>query len=222
MKLSEMIPSGRGDYVQYRAPTADRDGQSHYEIVVQGPKELVKKMFAGAEFSFEIDSEATQADVEQRAKKILRPYHEALSKRSAEPWLPVGTERKAANTGATKASRTVTVAVRRTAGQGTFWHFNSLVPIPIPAGATLQVVLPFSFTGGAISIPAVGNPNLFIRFNSATAPIFARNINPGTAIDAASFVLPPWINVFPFFQFLSVRVPSATLVDCWGFGSFPF
>jgi hypothetical protein len=206
-----------GKDVQYRGSVADRRGQSDYEVTVHGPGKLVEGMLAKVDFSFEIDPKARPADVEERAKGILRPYHDDLAKRSAEPWNALPRRGSAAAAASGKPSRTVTMAIRRTAGHGTFWHLNSVVPIPIPAGATLQIVFPLCFTGAALSIPAAGNPNIAIRFNSPVAPPAATGTSP-TGVDVASFALPFLMHVYPFYQFTAVGAVAVTLVDCWGFG----
>jgi hypothetical protein len=219
MKLTEMKRAARGAQVVYRAPATDRKGQSHYEVSVEGPKSAVEKALREADLRFDIDPDATREEIDRRVTEVLKPWHREMGQRAMDPaWLKP--TRPAKETAVTPA-RTITVAIRPTAEHGTFWFFDTVFPVFLPAGFLFQVVLPPCSFGGAASFPTAGNPNVRIRFNSPFPPNAAASAFPGLATDVASFVLAPWTLVVPFNQF-PVAVPSVARLMCWGGSLLPF
>src|SRR6478672_11147551 len=219
MKLKDMKCSASGAQVVYRAPAIDRKGQSHYEVTVTGPKGAVDKALREADLTFDIDPAATQEEIDRRVTELLKPWHREMSQRAMDPaWFKP--TRPLKETSVTLA-RTITVAIRPTAEHGTFWFFDTVFPVALPAGFLFQVVLPPCSFGGIASFPVAGNPNVRIRFNNPFPPNVAASAFPGLAIDVASFTLPPWTLVFPFNQF-TAAVPSAARLQCWGGSLLPF
>jgi hypothetical protein len=220
MNLGQMNRSKKGATIAFRSPIADRKGQSNYEVLVTGPKGVVEKSLGQADLKFEIDPDATKDEMERRAMKILEPYHEQLAMlaRGSSPAKTPSTKLKIS---APQPSRTITLSLNAAAPHGTFWFFDSVIPIPLPGATTFQVIFPPCFAGGAMSIPAAGNPNIFIRFNSPTAVISAASVAPGLAVDTAPFSVPPWVHVIPFFQFVHAA-PVTTRMICWGLSLLPF
>lgn len=219
MKLKDMKRTARGAQVVYRAPATDRKGQSYYEISVEGPKGAVEKALREADLTFDIDPAATREDIDRRVTELLKPWHREMAQRAMDPAgvKPMRPPKEAAVTPA----RTITVAIRPTADHGTFFFFDTVFPVFLPAFPLFQVVFPPCSFGGAASFPVAGNPNVRIRFNSPFPPTAAASAFGRLAIDVATFALAPWTLVFPFNQF-PVAVPSVTRLMCWGGNFLPF
>ena len=219
MKLKQMKRTVSGTGVTYRSPAVDLKGDSHYEVTVDGPKGAVEKALGEADFVFEIDPDGTQKDTDRRVTTLLEPYRREMERLAMDPARL--TPRVPAKEPAVKLARVITVSIRPTAKHGTFWYFDTVLPIPLPRAIPLQIVLPPCSMGGAASFPIAGNPNVRIRFNSPFAPNASLSAFGGLAIDVASFVRPPWALVLPFYQF-PAAVPSAARLTCWGLSLLPF
>ena len=219
MKLAQMSRSLAGKNVSYTGTIVGRNGPSGCEAQITGPKGAIEKALGQADFVVEVDPEPSREEMERRALKIMEPYNSAIAKAAADASFPkvVGTRKSLAP----RASQTITILIKPTGRHKTFWYFDTILPIPLPGMATFQVIFPPSFSGGAISIPSAGNPNILIRFNSPIAPIAASGLAPGLSVDAASFGLAPWTNVLPFFQCIHAA-PVVTRMICWGMSVLPF
>ena len=219
MKLKDMKRTARGAQVMYRAPATDRKGQSHYEVSVEGPKGAVEKALREVDLTFDIDTAATQEDIDRRVTELLKPWHREMAQRAMDPasYTP---GRPSKETVVTPA-RTITISIRPTAEHGTFFFFDTVFPVFLPVLPLFQVVFPPCSFGGVASFPVAGNPNVRIRFNSPFAPNAAASAFGGLATDVASFILAPWTLVFPFNQF-PVAVPSVARLMCWGGNFLPF
>jgi hypothetical protein len=219
MKLKEMKRSARGSKVTYLAPATDRQGHSHYEVSVEGPKGAVEKALRDADLTFDIDPSATHEAIDKRITEFLKPWHREMGKLAMDP--AFRTPARPPKESAVAAARTITVAIRPTAEHGTFWLFDTVFPVFLPTGFLFQVMLPPCSFGGAASFPVAGNPNVRIRFNSPFPPNAAVSAFGGLATDVATFNLAPWTLVFPFNQF-TAAVPSAARLMCWGGSLLPF
>jgi hypothetical protein len=219
MKLAQMSRSIAGKNVSYRSAIVGRNGPSGCEAHITGPKGAIEKSLGEADFVIDVDPNPSREEMEKRALEIMEPYNSEIAKAAANTAFPkpVGTRKSVAP----KASQGITVFIRPTDRHKTFWYFDTIAPIPLSGALTFQIVFPPSFSGGAISIPSAGNPNILIRFNSPIAPIAAFSLAPGLSTDAASFGLPPWTNVLPFFQFVHAA-PVVTRMICWGMSVLPF
>jgi hypothetical protein len=219
MKLEHMTRSLTGKNVSYRSAIAGKNGPSGCEAQVTGPKSLVEKVLGKADFVVEVDSGASREEMERRVLKIMEPYNDAISKAAVDASFPKPTGSK--KIPAPKPAHTVSLAIRPLGPHKTFWYFDTIIPIPLPGATTFQIFFPPCFSGGAISLPIAGNPNILIRFNSPFAPIAAVSLAPGLSTDVATFGLAPWTNVVPFFQFVHAA-PVVTHVICWGMSVLPF
>jgi hypothetical protein len=219
MMLKDMKRSARGGQVVYHALATDRKGQSHYEVTVEGPKGAVERALREADLKFDIDPAATEEDVSQRVTQLLKPWHREMAKRAMDP-AGLKPARPPKETAAAPA-RTITVAIRPTADHGTFFVFDTVFPVFLPVAPLFQVVFPPCSFGGVASFPVAGNPDVRIRFNSASPPNVAASAFGGLAVDVATFALAPWTLVFPFNQF-PVAAPSVARLMCWGGNFLPF
>jgi len=219
MKLTDMKRSSRGEQVVYRAPATDRNGQSNYEVTVEGPKGVVEKVLREADLLFDIDPGATQESANKRIMEALKPWHREMAQRAMDP---AGLSPKGASKAPPeKASRMMTVSLRPTTEHGTFYFVDTVFPVFLPVTPLFQFVLPPCSFGGIASFPIAGNPNVRIRFNSPAPPTVVSSSFGGLSIDSTSFVLAPWTLVFPFNQY-PCAVPSVARLMCWGGNLLPF
>jgi hypothetical protein len=224
LHLAEMRAERAGTFTIYTSPLADRRNDTRYEATIHGAPALVEAVFGKVGVTVDIDPDATEEDAAKRAQDLLAPFNAQLDAEMRQPWnLRAPRPRLAAASPLPKASRTITVSLRRTSGTGTFWWIGTPLPVAWPPGTLIQFVLPRCFTGGAMAVPAGGNPDVLIRFNGPFAPIAASSLRGGLAVDATGFTNAPWFHVFPWNQFLATgRTPAVAAVSCWGFSLLPF
>lgn len=223
LHLADMRAQGAGTSTLYTLHVPDRRGETRYEVTIHGARKLVDSVFGKSGLNIDIDPDATEQDAAKRAQEFLAPYYERLDIEMREPWKIAAPRSGSTKMTPPKPARTVTVSLRRTSGKGTFWAIGTPVPVAWPAGSMIQFVLPRCFTGGAVSVPSVGNPNVLIRFNAPFAPVAASSLRPGLLFDAAGFTNAPWFHVYPWNQFPAVGPgPSLAFLSCWGFSLLPF
>jgi hypothetical protein len=218
MRLKELKRSRTGDR-PYVATLDDMNGDSHYELAISGPDELVKKVFAKSDFEWRIDPKVAEKDVAGRNREMWDRYASA-GDQANEPET-IASLSKAAPKAAT-ARNSVVVSLRRTQGEGTWWWmwFPTLL---IPAGFNLFVILPPVCNAFGFTVPHSGDPDLLLMRNGPFFPPVSASTLRGTAVDRVAFgpsICWPWEEFFPWFRIIGVTT-SVTDFGMGGFGVVP-
>jgi hypothetical protein len=218
MRLSDLEQS-RGGRVRFSGTLSDSAGDTFYELGISGPAALIKKALADSDLDYAIEPSATEKDWAARSTGFWERHaggaaaereHETVDALS----LRAATEPTAKNS--------IVVNIRRTKGKGTWWGFWWPV-LALPAGSSAFFVLPPICNCFGVTVPASGNPNLFLSANGPFTPIIAASTNGPGVVDTVAVgpsVCWPWTEFVPWF-----RVFAATTCVCGfgmsGFGVFP-
>jgi hypothetical protein len=198
MKLSDLKCSDAERPV-YSASVADVDGNSRYELAITGPSAIVEEVFAKVDFDLEIVPGAKPGDFDEQSQRFLQrrigdrkfgsaPLDEIVAQIGRKP-LPAPGDLK----------EKVTVYLRPTEGEGTFWGmwFPFLV---VPLGVALFFVLPRVWTTWSVVLPRTGNPDILLFRDAPLPPPVATALSPALVADGLSFTGPPlpWAQFHPF------------------------
>lgn len=218
MRVSD-LERQRSGAVRYLGALSDSAGDAFYELGISGPARLVEKAFAHSDFEYAIEPKATQKDWPARTRKFWNRYagesrgpreHETVAALTRKP------------PAAANSKNSIVVSVRRTEGEGTWWGFWWPL-VGLSAGSSIFFLLPPVCNCSAFTLPASGNPDLFLTANGPATPLLAASTAGPGAFDSVAFgpaLCWPWTEFVPWFR---VGAVTSTVFSFGmsGFGTFP-
>jgi hypothetical protein len=193
----------------------DSAGNESHLLIIEGRADLVRSIFTDADFGISIAPHEGREDWEDRVRQAFpdRPGTGAAPDEVLDPGLFKPTPELATK------DNSVVVILQRTQAGGTSYLLT--LPFALPAGMSIFFVLPPVCGAAGISVPATGDPDVFLMLTPA-GPTVAASTFVGLFPDAVSFALPvclPLIGFVPFFRVLGV-LPSTGVFTFGGY-AFP-
>ena len=189
--------------------TTSTASQSH------GPEQLVHEVLAETDFDVAIRQGASEEESEREMHEATRRAREASSTALDLQCAPDFLK----EIGLPRLTPSRPYSCRCTTGAPEARSFFVSFAVSIPRGIGLFFLLPSVSACGAITIPLLGNPNLFLTLNGPGPPVVGASTLPGASIDAVSAVRAPWTLFVPFFRVFAVT-PTTTSVNLGGWRLF--
>jgi hypothetical protein len=195
-------------------PLRDAVGDESHFVMIEGPTELVRTVFADSEFDIAIEPGEGREDWERRFRETLHSRSEPIS--APADALEGGLFKPSSEM--PTADNSMVMVLQRTQPSGT--SYLLAVPFAMPRGISLFFVLPPVCSAAGISLPTAGDPDLFLML-TPSGPTVAASTLLGLASDRVAFSLPiclPLIGFVPFFRVFGFLPSTGVLL----FGGFAF